>query len=88
VLDECYVGLNEARRGRVVAQAGTRVESSDEFERLLHGLDGTADGLGHYLLLLELQGTQVLVDHRQRVGKDLRRAMAVLLQFVVLLDIA
>src|SRR3974390_1125204 len=63
VLDEGDVGLDETGLNLVVAQAGTRIESADEVEGGGHGLERTAHGFSDVLVVLVLEGGQVLVHH-------------------------
>src|SRR5579883_1611884 len=88
VFDEGHVGLDQARGDLVVAQAGAGIEGADEIQRRRDGLQGTADRLGNLLVLFHLYGAQMVVDNRQRVGNDLRGAVAVVLRRVLRLNVA
>ncbi len=83
VLDESDVGFDEARLGFVVTQAGTRIESADVIERLLHGFHGATQGAPDFLKLLVLHGAQMLIDDGDGVRKRLGGgfSVAVLVQF-------
>ena len=73
MLDESDVRLDQAWLDLVVAQSGARIESTDVLQRRLNGFDRTADRLGDFFVLLVLHRAQMLVDDRNRVGKNLAR---------------
>src|ERR1700722_3300531 len=77
MLHESNVGLDEARLGFVVTQAGAGIERSDVIQCIFDRLQRTADGSRDFFVLLILQGAQMLIDDRGGVLENLRRAVAV-----------
>src|SRR2546421_12233251 len=77
MLHECYVRLDQSRLNLVVAQARSRIERPDVFERLLYGFDGTGNCLGYFLVLLILQSPKMLVNNRNRVREHLGRCFPI-----------
>ncbi len=69
VLHESHIGLDQAGLNFVVAQSGPRIEGANVIERLLHSLDGTADGARDFLVLLVLQSAQMLIDDGDGIGE-------------------
>ena len=77
MLHECYVRLDQSRLNLVVAQARSRIERPDVFQRLLYGFDGAGNCLGYFLVLLILQRAKMLVHNRNRIREHLGRRFPV-----------
>ena len=85
MLDEGDIGLDQPRGALVVAEARAGIERFDAVERRLHSFNGTADGFANFFVLLELQGAQMLIDDRNRVGDNLSVSITVVLLLRMLL---
>src|ERR1700716_99609 len=77
MLHKSNVGLDQPRLALVVTQTGAGIECPDVFQSFLNGFRGTADRARNFLVLLVLQGAQMLIYDRDRIGKHLRSGFTV-----------